>query len=86
MNHNDHAVIGGGTIAFVGSDEFIAALDRAASQTLETRSAFARRILADHLRNTGHLTDDMPVARHDACRREVEHVSRGPRRSRRAAA
>ncbi len=51
-------------LSFVASDELRDALDIEAFQTDEPRSAVIRRILAEHLRETGALKRTDPTTRH----------------------
>lgn len=57
-------------VAFVASGEFVAALDHAAAQHGQTRSHFARRVLAEHLRSAGILASETPITVHEASRRQ----------------
>lgn len=68
-------------VAFVASGEFIAALDHAAAQHGQTRSHYARQILAEHLRIAGVLDPATPITVHEASQRY-----RGRRRTARGAA
>lgn len=55
-------------VCFVASIAFIDALDRAAAQQGQTRSHYARNLLAQHLRNGGLLPSDGALTNHDARR------------------
>ncbi|CAM3051221.1 hypothetical protein JHFBIEKO_4421 [Methylobacterium mesophilicum] len=56
-------------VAFVASGEFVAALDNAAAQHGQTRSHYARQVLAEHLRSAGILAPETPITTHEASRR-----------------
>lgn len=56
-------------VAFVASGEFVAALDHAAAQHGQTRSHYARHVLAEHLRSAGILDHETPITAHEAARR-----------------
>jgi hypothetical protein len=66
----DHSVVelGSSIVSFQLDPEITAALDKAASQDLDSRSAFIRKLIIRHLQGTG------------AIRRELQHIGKGPRR------
>lgn len=59
---------GGAILSFAASSDFIDALDAAAAQHGETRSLRARKVLAQYLRDAGHLPPKSPTTRHEARR------------------
>lgn len=55
-------------MSFTASADFITALDAAAAAQGETRSLRARKVLAQYLREAGHLPTNSPTTRHEARR------------------